>query len=202
MICRLHTWTAAYTLLDTMPITELGVERGKRPSRWIRRLAWLQRLSGRAIGFLYIKTGGKLGGTVRGMPVLLLTTTGRRTGLERTTPLIYIRHSGTYVVAASAAAADRDPDWYHNLKANPAATIQVESSRIEVTARVAEQEERNYLYQRFKAGSDAFRTFEESTVRIIPVIVLHPDTEHNKRGMGGHNDPDTADENLSQGSCP
>lgn len=114
---------------------------------------------------------------MRGMPVLLLTTKGRRTGLERTTPLIFVRHNGTYAVAASAAGADRDPDWYHNLNANLAATIQVESSRIEVTARVADPEERNFLYQRFKAGSDAFRTFEESTARTIPVIVLQPDTD-------------------------
>lgn len=163
--------------MDTMSYSELDAPNQRRTSLRIRRLARLQRLSGRVIRFVYTKTGGRVGGTVRGMPVLLLTTTGRRTGLDRTTPLIFVRHDGTYAVAASAAAADSDPDWYHNLIANPAATIQVRSSRIEVTARMTEQEERNDLYQKFKAGSDAFRTFEESTSRTIPVIVLQPDTE-------------------------
>lgn len=175
MICRLPVDLVAPTLLDMTPISEQCVD--KRTGFWIRRLAWLQRLSGRVIRIAYSKTGGRIGGTVRGMPVLLLTTTGRRTGLERTTPLIYVRHGGTYAVAASAAGADTNPAWYHNLTANPAATIQVGSSRIEVAARVADQEERYDLYQRFKAGSDAFRAFEESTSRTIPIIVLEPNEE-------------------------
>lgn len=111
------------------------------------------------------------------MPVLLLTTTGRRTGLDRTTPLIYVRDNGNYVVAASAAAADHHPGWYHNLTADSAATIQIKSRRIDVTARMAEDDERDDLYRRFKAGSAAFTTFEESTSRTIPVIVLQPDIE-------------------------
>ena len=105
---------------------------------------------------------------------MLLTSIGRRTGLERTTPLIYVCHGASYAVAASAAGAEANPAWYHNLSANPAATIQVGSGSIKVTARVAEHEERNDLYQRFKAGSDAFRTFEQSTSRTIPVVVLMP----------------------------
>lgn len=174
MICRLLVGLFLPTLLDIMSISEQRVEDRKRTTFWIRRLAWLQRLSGRVLRIAYSKTGGRVGGTVRGMPVLLLTTTGRRTGLERTTPLIYVRQGRAYAVAASAAGADSNPAWYHNLTANPAATIQVGPSRIEVTARVADQEERNDLYQRFEEGSDAFRAFAESTSRTIPVIVLQP----------------------------
>lgn len=157
-----------------MSITAQRVEERKRNAFWIRRLAWLQRLSGRVLRIAYSRTGGRIGGRVRGMPVLLLSTTGRRTGLERTTPLIYVRHNGTYAVAASAAGAERNPSWYHNLIANPAATIQVGSSRIEVTARATEQRERSDLYQLFKASSNAFTAFEESTSRTIPVVVLQP----------------------------
>ncbi len=83
---------------------------------------------------LYRAGGGRVGGRLRkGVPVLLLTTTGRKTGRRRTTPLLYVEEGDRYVVVASAGGAPSHPAWYLNLRSNPAATIQVGGRKLAVT---------------------------------------------------------------------
>lgn len=108
------------------------------------------------------------------MPVLLLTTTGRRSGLARTVPLIYLRVGTTYVVTASAAGASNNPGWYHNLLTDPNGAVQVGSARWTVHARIADASERQPFYEEFKRSNRAFVRFEEKTEREIPVVVLEP----------------------------
>ncbi len=118
--------------------------------------------------------GGKVGGMFEGAPLLILHATGARSGKERATPLMYQRLDGAYAIFASKAGAPTNPDWYHNLKANPDATIEVGTDTVEVTARVAPPEERDPIFERQKAGYPNFAEYEEKTDRTIPVVILEP----------------------------
>ena len=123
---------------------------------------------------VYRLTGGRLLGELMGMPVLLLTTRGRKTGQLRTTPLTYLPGQDSYVVIGSFLGAPRHPGWVHNLRADPRARLQVGSRRIEALAREAEGEERARLW---KAAADlgaGYEEYEEQTERVIPVVVLEP----------------------------
>ena len=95
---------------------------------------------------IYRASGGRIMGTMFGMPVLLLTTTGRKSGAERTTPLMYIPKGKGYVVIASYAGEPRHPAWFLNLQANSRADVQVRRDRVPVVAREAEGEERADLW--------------------------------------------------------
>src|SRR5947207_2526119 len=96
--------------------------------------------------FLYRATGGRLGGKMNGVNVLLLTTTGRRSGKQRTVPLMYIMDGSAYVITASAGGADRHPGWFFNVRSNPHVTIQVKDKRIAVVAEVAGPEKKPELW--------------------------------------------------------
>ena len=121
---------------------------------------------------LYRVSGGRLLGRLGGLPVLLLTTTGRRTGKRRTLPLLYLEEEDCLVVAASAAGADRHPGWYVNLVANPDVEVQTRGSRRRMQAGNSPAEERQPLYDRFKAASDQYAGYETRTDREIPVVIL------------------------------
>src|ERR1700731_3438654 len=95
--------------------------------------------------FLYSATGGRLGGKMNGGDVLLLTTTRRRSGKQRTVPLMYIRDGSAYVITASAGGADRHPGWFFNVRSNPQATIKVKDKQIKVTAEIAGPEKKPEL---------------------------------------------------------
>ena len=118
----------------------------------------------------YRLTGGRLAGS----RVLLLTTTGRRTGLERTSPLMYLEEGDAYVVAASMGGAPRHPGWFHNLQANPSVTVQVGALATQRRARVIEGAERDELWQRFVTTQPRFEQYQEKTDRTIPVVALEP----------------------------
>jgi len=124
---------------------------------------------------LYRASGGRLGGRLRkGVPVLLLTTTGRKTGRRRTTPLLYVEEGDRYAVVASAGGAPSHPAWYLNLRSNPAATIQVGGRQLAVTAETAGLEERARLWPGLTRMWPQYDDYQAKTRREIPVVILAP----------------------------
>jgi len=122
---------------------------------------------------------GRVGGMFEGMPLLLLHHTGARSGKSRINPLAYHRDNGRYVIFASKAGAPTNPDWYHNLKANPQVKIEVGTETIEVTASEATGAERDRLFGAQVERVPQFADYEEKAAgRIIPVIVLTPANAH------------------------
>jgi len=115
---------------------------------------------------------GKVGGPFAGSPMLLLTTTGARSGQSRTTPLVYTTDGDRIVIIASKAGAPTNPDWYHNLVANPMATVEVGVEKFQARAKVAEDAERERLYNRQAEQMPGFAEYQKKTTRQIPVVVL------------------------------
>ena len=116
--------------------------------------------------------GGKVGGPFEGAPLLLLTTAGTKSGMARTTPVMYLPDGERLIIFASKAGASTNPDWYHNLMAQPQATIEVGSETFEVTAVEVTGEERDQLYARQAALFPRFADYAAKTTRRIPVIAL------------------------------
>jgi deazaflavin-dependent oxidoreductase (nitroreductase family) len=116
--------------------------------------------------------GGKVGGPFEGGSMVLLHSTGARTGQERVHPLVYLPVDDGIAVFASKAGAPTNPDWYHNLVANPRAVVEVGTETYPVTARIAEGEERERIWSRQKELMPGFADYETKTTRRIPVIVL------------------------------
>jgi len=117
---------------------------------------------------------GKVGGMFEGMPILLLHHTGAKSGKVRVNPLAYQANGNRLVVFASKGGAPTNPDWFHNLKANPRATVEVGTETRDVRARVAEGEEREKIWSRQKEIMPGFAGYETKTTRQIPVIILEP----------------------------
>ena len=116
--------------------------------------------------------GGRVGGPFEGVPLLLLLTTGAKSGKERVSPLAYQAVGEDYAVFASKAGHSTHPDWYYNLLAHPNAEIEVGTALILVTARVAEGEERELIWAKQKSDFPAFAEYEAKTDRTIPVVIL------------------------------
>ena len=117
---------------------------------------------------------GKLGGMFEGGTMLLLHHNGAKTGTERVNPLAYQPLESGYAVFASKGGAPSNPDWYHNLKANPDTTVEVGDDTVSVHARVAEGDERDKIWTKQKTNVPAFAGYEEKTDRQIPVVILEP----------------------------
>ncbi|MDY7104853.1 MAG: nitroreductase family deazaflavin-dependent oxidoreductase [Actinomycetota bacterium] len=118
---------------------------------------------------------GKVGGPFEGAPMLILHTTGAKSGAERLNPLVYQPlDDGRQAIFASAAGAPKHPAWFHNLVAGPDVTIEVGAETVPVRARVTEGDEREQIWSRQKAAAEAFAEYEAKTTREIPVIVLEP----------------------------
>jgi deazaflavin-dependent oxidoreductase (nitroreductase family) len=115
---------------------------------------------------------GKVTGTFAGRPVVLLTTTGAKSGQQRTTPLVYTTDGDNLVIIASKGGAPTNPAWYHNIVANPTVTVELPGQTFQARARVAEGAERERLYNAQAALMPAFAEYQEKTNRRIPVIVL------------------------------
>ena len=115
---------------------------------------------------------GKVGGPFDGAPILLLHTRGARSGEERVNPMMYLADGDRLVVFASKGGAPTNPDWYHNLVANPEVEIEVGTERRKVRARVAEGEERDRLYAEQSRRYPQFAKYQEGTDRTIPVVIL------------------------------
>jgi deazaflavin-dependent oxidoreductase (nitroreductase family) len=116
--------------------------------------------------------GGKVGGMLANSPMLLLTTTGAKTGQSRTTPLVYSKDGDRIVVIASMAGAPNNPDWYHNLRAHPTATVELGSEKFRVKATVTAGQERERLFKRQAEQLPIFNDYQKKTTRQIPVFVL------------------------------
>ncbi len=122
----------------------------------------------------YQDTDGEVGYIWNGVPILLLTTTGRRSGEPRTTPLIHGRDGDDYLVVASMGGAPQHPHWYRNLVAQPSARIQVRAEHITVTARTAGEDEKGRLWKIMTDLWPNYDVYQSRTDRVIPVVVLSP----------------------------
>jgi len=136
---------------------------------------WAIRAVGRAHLAVYRMSRGRVLGSVAGMPVLLLTTTGRRSGRARTTPLTFFRDGSDLVVIASNGGADRPPAWSLNLQQTPRAVVEIGTDTFGVTASAATEQERERLWVVVTATYAGYARYQERTARRIPVVRLTPD---------------------------
>jgi deazaflavin-dependent oxidoreductase (nitroreductase family) len=120
----------------------------------------------------YRETDGEEGHDWRGTQTLILTTTGRKSGEQRSNPLIYGRSGEEFLIVASNGGADTPPAWYLNLEANPEADIQVKADRFKVRTRVATPDEKPELWRTMTAEWPAYDEYQEKTEREIPVVIL------------------------------
>jgi F420H(2)-dependent quinone reductase len=134
----------------------------------------LRHLTGAHVA-LYRRSGGRLGHRPPGLPqMLLLDHVGARSGVRRTSPLVYARAGEDYVLVASKGGYPRHPAWFHNLRAHPDTTIQVGRRTIPVHARVASEEERERLWSRCLAVYRGFGGYQARAGRTIPLVILSP----------------------------
>jgi len=136
------------------------------PSDWVREQVEL-----------YERTNGAEGNTLRdtGMPVVIVTNLGNKTGGIRKTPLMRVEVDGTYVAVASKGGAPQHPQWYHNLKANPDVTVRDRDRVMEMRAReVTDPEERARLWAAAVEAYPPYAEYQERTERLIPVFALEP----------------------------
>jgi F420H(2)-dependent quinone reductase len=124
--------------------------------------------------WLYRVSGGRILGSFEGMPVLLLTTTGRKSGLPKTSPLLYLPQGESCIVIGSYAGEPRHPAWFLNLRTNPRAEVQVRARRFPVVARITEGEERKRLWSEIIERESSYAEYQQRTTRQIPVVVLQP----------------------------
>ena len=131
--------------------------------------------------WLFRRTGGRLGshwrigaGFKNPVPICLVEHTGRKTGLLRTTPLVYLRDGANVVVVASQAGRPENPLWFGNVQANPDVTVQIARDRVPMRARVADPAERSVLWPKLVALYSDYDSYQSWTDRVIPVVVLEP----------------------------
>jgi deazaflavin-dependent oxidoreductase (nitroreductase family) len=118
--------------------------------------------------------GGKVGGPFEGAPVLLLHTTGAKTGQQRVNPMMYQKLGDGYAVFASKGGAPTNPDWYHNLVAYPRVQAEIGTETVELDARVADAQTREPIWTAWKTAYPGFADYERNTTRQIPVVILEP----------------------------
>ena len=116
--------------------------------------------------------GGKVGGRFEGAPMLLLHSTGARSGKAYMNPLVYLRDGDRWVIIASKAGAPKSPSWYHNLVAHKSAEIEVGTEKVAVKVEVVTGDERDRLFARQVAAMPVFAEYESRTARVIPVVAL------------------------------
>ncbi len=116
--------------------------------------------------------GGKVGGQFAGAPMVLLTTTGARSGQPRVAPLVYSTDGDRLVIIASKGGAPTHPDWYHNLVANPEVTLEVGEETFPARASVPKREERDRIFAGVVAKMPGFGEYQQNTDRLIPVVLL------------------------------
>ena len=118
------------------------------------------------------ENGGKVSGPFEGAPLLLLHTTGARSGSERVNPMMYQTIGDGFAVFASKAGAPTNPDWFRNLVANPHVTAEIGTETIELTATVADDQAREPIWTAWKDANPGFADYESKTTRQIPVVIL------------------------------
>jgi deazaflavin-dependent oxidoreductase (nitroreductase family) len=120
----------------------------------------------------YVETGGDVGYMWNGVPTLILTTTGRRSGQQRSMPLIFGEDHGSYIVVASKGGAHEHPAWYHNLVAHPEVEVQVRADKFKARARTATQQEKPALWKLMASIWPPYDEYQKKTRREIPVVIL------------------------------
>ena len=132
---------------------------------------WMSRIN----TFMYRRNDGKgLGGNFQGIPVALLTTTGRKSGEPRDSPLYFHRDGDKVIVAASKGGSDKHPMWYLNLKADPKVTVQIKDEKLSLTAREATEAERELYWPKLVAMYPTYEDYQSWTERKIPLVVCEP----------------------------
>lgn len=122
----------------------------------------------------YMESGGTAGTDMQGMPVILLTTVGAKTGKLRKTPLMRVEHDGEYAVVASLGGAPKNPVWYHNIVKNPRVELQDGSVTRDYDAREVRGDEKALWWERAVAAFPPYAEYQTKTERQIPVFVLTP----------------------------
>lgn len=116
--------------------------------------------------------GGKVGGMFEGAPMLLLTTTGAKSGQPRIAPLVYTTDGDRIVIIASKGGAPTNPDWYHNIAAHPDVTVEVGTETFPARAEITPEPERTRLFDAQAAIMPGFRDYQDNTSRVIPVVTI------------------------------
>jgi F420H(2)-dependent quinone reductase len=140
----------------------------------VRNPKWFIRATSAVHKGMFKLTRGRLGNRWRGAPVVLLTTTGRKTGKDRTWPLLAVKEGDAYVLAGSFAGHDRHPSWFLNIEANPEVTVTDRGRKVRGRARIATDPERSTLYQRFIDVMATYGAYAKATDREIPVVIIEP----------------------------
>jgi deazaflavin-dependent oxidoreductase (nitroreductase family) len=139
-----------------------------RPGAWL-----FSRTIHRIDPLLLRLSGGRLS-TAQGFPVLLLTTTGAKTGQRRTLPLLYVEHGDGVAIIASRFGNTKHPGWYHNLRANPRATVEIRGKAREYEARLSTEAERAEIWAKAVAIYPGYERYKARAGRTIPIMVLSP----------------------------
>lgn len=125
--------------------------------------------------WLFRMSGGRIGGSFAGgAPILLLTTTGRKSGQPRTAPLLYLEDEGKIILVASQGGMTNSPQWYYNLEANPEAEVELGTEKKKVRSRRATDEEKAALWPKLVAMYKDYDLYQARTERNIPVMILSP----------------------------
>lgn len=139
-----------------------------------RHIAAVQRAATRLHSFVYRTTGGGVGGRLAGASVLLLTSTGRKSGKERTIPLLYLEDDENIVVVASNGGSPRHPAWWLNLEKKPEAIIEIAHRKQRVRAKKASPKEKDRLWPKLVAMYPSYECYQRRTDRESPVVILRP----------------------------
>jgi len=135
---------------------------------------WLFRLVLWILVRLYVATSGRIGGRFMGMPILLLTTTGRRSGRTRTVPVMYLRDGDDYIVTASNGGSDFHPAWYLNLTARPEVAIRVGADVMQAAAETVGDADKEELWRELVRRAHFFGGYQRRTSRMIPMVRIRP----------------------------
>jgi deazaflavin-dependent oxidoreductase (nitroreductase family) len=134
-------------------------------------IKWMSRIN----TVMYRRSGGEgLGGTFQKIPIALLTTTGRKSGRPRVSPLYFLRDRDRVIVAASKGGAAKNPMWYLNIKANPAVSVQIKNEVLNLTARDATDDERARYWPQLVKMYPAYADYQSWTDRTIPIVICEP----------------------------
>jgi F420H(2)-dependent quinone reductase len=125
---------------------------------------------------LYRASGGRLMGKARGMPILLITVAGRKTGVKHTNPVMYLEDDGRFVVTGSGAGSAAEPQWFKNLRSSHEAEIEIGRRKLAVSVVVAAGEQRDILWKKLVAGAPFFAGYQRKVERQIPMAILMPET--------------------------
>jgi deazaflavin-dependent oxidoreductase (nitroreductase family) len=134
-------------------------------------IKWMSRIN----TWLYRASGGKIGGTfLQGAPVALLTTTGRKTGQPRVSPVLYLREGNRVILVASQGGREKNPMWYLNLKANAEVSVQIKKEVLQLKAREASDAEREEYWPKLVEMYPSFDDYQSWTDRTIPIVICEP----------------------------